>query len=520
MTRQEYVPSGMWLFSRALRYPFLLLFVLAAAAAGAYAFCAFVSAAGDFLEAARLPGGVQAASGRFAFLAAVFAALLSASFLAGNGAGTSLAIRVERDCLLHYCAGLLTQDNAFHLRRRSAELLPEAGGETLGRMFVPGLLGMFRAVFACLVLLLMTARIHLLLLPFPALFILFLFRSLAGFDWKCSAAALEEEERKEKLCALAEEAAAGRETILTQALTAETAARFYTESVFLRDARAQKKKTVAAFFPGLYFWPFWGAALLLGFFLVTRGMISPGGFAAYAGFFAVFLYASRVCPSAWGALRQGGRTARRMLKLITEKSPESPAPETGKAAGKNTGEEDTPPGSVSFHNVFFSYAQAVVLRRINFSVEPGMFVVIAGAAGSGKTTLARLVGRVLAPRMGSVHFGGDYGEQRKSVAFIGEEPFLLPLTLRENIALGNPSCSEAQLREAAEKAGVHDFITALPEGYETRAAALTPDQAFCIALARAILSDPRVLVIDDAVPFGDSAAEERLHRAIHQAAQG
>ncbi|MCL1818488.1 MAG: ABC transporter ATP-binding protein/permease, partial [Spirochaetaceae bacterium] len=375
-----------------------------------------------------------------------------------------------------------------------------------------------------LVLWAMTARIHLFLVPLPAVFALLLFRGLPGFDWKNSAAALEEEEREKNLSAIAEETAAGRQTILTQALAVETTSRFFSASVFLRDARAQREKAAAAFLPGLYVWLFWGAALFLGFFLAARGMISPGGLASYAGFFAVFLYAARVCPPAWAALRQGKRTARRMVKLMTEKSPEKSTRETDNAA-KEAAEENVPPGGVTFRGVFFSYASAVVLRRINFSVQPGMFVVIAGTTGSGKTTLARLVARVLSPGLGSALFGGDTGEERESVAFIeGAEPFLFPLTLRENIALGNPACGEDELREAAEKAGIHEFISALPQGYETRVGdgfpALAPDREFCVALARALLAKPRVLVIDDVAPSTDSAAEERRTKAIHAAARG
>ncbi|MDR3200644.1 MAG: ABC transporter ATP-binding protein/permease, partial [Spirochaetales bacterium] len=187
-------------------------------------------------------------------------------------------------------------------------------------------------------------------------------------------------------------------------------------------------------------------------------------------------------------------------------------------------------GGVSFDAVFFSYESSLVLRRISFTVEEGMFAVIAGASGSGKTTLARLAAGILEPDIGTIRIDGkdireeDRKNPRSRIAFIGQEPFLFPRSVRDNIALGNPAATGEDIRAAAKKAEAHEFISRLRSGYDTLVGdggeKLTADMILRVALARALLADPRVLIIDDAVGPVDSETEDELRRALRAAAQG
>jgi ATP-binding cassette subfamily B protein len=514
MAQKEPGTAGAWLFFRVFRYPRLVLLAAAAAAAGAFAFCAFAAAAGDFFDAAAR--GAPEASSLCAVRAAVYAFLCAAAWFAGNLAGGVLAARVERDCRADYHERLLAKDFLFYLRR--AEIREEAAA--IGAMVSPGLVRMFQAAAACLVFLGMTARIHLFLLPVPLVFTFFVFFRLKGFEWNREAAVLEEEERREALAAQWTEAAAGRETLVSQAMEAAAENRFGADALFLRDARARREKAASWYAPAFFFWIFLAAALAPGFFLRENTQLSPGGLAAFAGYCAVFLYVTRICPCAYTALRQGQAAARRMWKIMGEKSGKKKSAEDSSTGAALSG-KPAADGAVAFENVFFSYENALVLRRINFSLEPGVFAVITGTAGSGKTTLARLIARALEPDIGGVRIGG---EEAARLAFIEEAPFAFPLSVRENIALGNPAASEADILGAAQKAEAHEFISRLPRGYDTHAgeggAEFSADEKLRIALARAFLADPHVLVVDDAVGAVDSGAEDRLRRALRAVAKG
>jgi ATP-binding cassette subfamily B protein len=510
--------AGSWLFFTALRYPHLVLLVLAAAAAGAYFACALVVTTGDFFSA---PGEFS----RYALRIALYAFICGAAGLAMNCGAELLAARAERDCRMDYYAGLLSKDFPTHIRFGQKDLLPGVLDAPLaiGRLFCPGLARMIYAFFLGLFSLFMTMGVHPVLLPLPAIFALLLLFSLRGYNWHLEAAVTEERDRRERLAADVEETVSGRETIVSQSLTEDTVNTFNADALFLKDGSIQREKAAAWYLPGLLFWVFLGAGLFEGFFLLWRGALEPGGFAVFTGLFLVFLYAARVCPPAYALVQQGGAAAARMLKIMN-RGKSFAEPPTRSSGG------ETLRGGVSFDAVFFSYESSLILRRISFTVKEGMFVVIAGASGSGKTTLARLAARLLEPDIGTISIDGkdirdrDRQSVKSQIAFIGQEPFLFPLSVRGNIALGNPAATDEDIRAAAEKTEAHEFISRLSGGYDTPVGdggeGLTADMSLRIALARAVLADPRILIIDDAAGTQDSKTEDQLCRAVQAAARG
>jgi ATP-binding cassette subfamily B protein len=516
--------AGERLVSKVLRYPLLCFILVLSSAACAFSLCSFVLTAGDIagaFEKSAASGMPLAGFRQFALSCACFALLYGIAACIGNAAGTFLGARVERDCLNACYASLAARDFAFFTRRRPEELSRGIveDAKAAGEAVYPGLFRLLYAGAVCLGSLCAISSLHPFLLPLPVACTFFVFFTLGGYEWHTAAAALEEKESRERLGADVVEAGAGRETIISQAMETDTLNRFNTHALFLRDKRVQREKADARYLPSLLFGFFFAAAVYEGFFLMQKGYIGRGGIVSFLGFFPVFFYAVKICPAAYIDYRKASSRI-----FPAHRSPAAVSPAKPVLEGK------TIQGAVKFDNVFFSYDSVLVLRRVSFSVEKGAFVVITGTAGSGKTTLARLAACLLEPAMGSISIDAvdirEWNQQtlKTSIAFIGEDAFLFPLSIRENIALGSPKAEEKDIIEAARRAQAHEFINRLENGYGTRAGEggveLSADQRLRIALARVFLADPRILVIDDAAISKDSITEDAILRAVRNAAKG
>jgi ATP-binding cassette, subfamily B, bacterial len=189
-------------------------------------------------------------------------------------------------------------------------------------------------------------------------------------------------------------------------------------------------------------------------------------------------------------------------------------------------------GSVEFQNVTFCYEPGgrPVLTNFSLEVQPGESVAIVGATGSGKSSIARLLPRFYDPEAGRILLDGealtniDLRQLRRAVAVVFEDTFLFTSSVAENIAFANPDIAFDQVLRAARLAGADEFISELPEGYDTllgeRGLSLSGGQRQRLALARAILADPRVLVLDDATSSVDATKEHEIRDALKEVMRG
>jgi ATP-binding cassette subfamily B protein len=187
-------------------------------------------------------------------------------------------------------------------------------------------------------------------------------------------------------------------------------------------------------------------------------------------------------------------------------------------------------GEVEFREVDFGYAGQPSLHAVTFHIPAGSTVAIVGQTGSGKTSLVELINRIHDVGSGAVLVDGIDVRQwsmaalRRQVSIIEQDVFLFSRTIAENIAFGRPGATPQAIEEAARAAQAHEFITAFADGYQTvvgeRGVTLSGGQRQRIALARAFLTDPRILILDDSTSSIDSATEDQIQRAIFRAAQG
>ena len=227
----------------------------------------------------------------------------------------------------------------------------------------------------------------------------------------------------------------------------------------------------------------------------------------------------------WSELQRAAGATERLVELLAaEDDVSDPAQPTAVPAGLK--------GEITFNDVTFSYPSRPsisALDGVSLHIEPGETVALVGPSGAGKTTIIQLVQRFYDPQSGAIKLDGlDLRDMerhafRKHIALVPQDPVIFADTARENIRFGRPDATDAEVEAAAKAAAAHDFLTALPEGYDSyvgeRGVMLSGGQKQRIAIARAILRDAPILLLDEATSALDAESENAVQKAVEQLAQ-
>lgn len=267
-------------------------------------------------------------------------------------------------------------------------------------------------------------------------------------------------------------------------------------------------------------------AIVLGFIhslvLYDYGLITIGDIVAFNGLLFLFGFPVFTSLTSLARLALGYASAERILAIINAETD---------LDQNSSGHEGVMRGEIVFENVDFGYQDSEdVLHNVSFAVRPGQTVAVVGQTGAGKTTLTKLINRIYDARRGRVLVDGvdvrDWKLEslRSQVSIIEQDIYLFSRSIADNIAFGRQDATREEIEAAARKAQAHEFISELPEGYETvvgqRGVTLSGGQRQRIAIARAFLTNPPVLILDDSTSAIDSATEDRIQQAIYAAAQG
>jgi subfamily B ATP-binding cassette protein MsbA len=225
----------------------------------------------------------------------------------------------------------------------------------------------------------------------------------------------------------------------------------------------------------------------------------------------------------WVVLQQAEAAARRTLELLAESATVADAPDAV--------ELEQVDGRVTFDNVDFAYdGSNRVLEGVSVDIRPGEVVALAGRSGAGKTTIANLVPRLYDVQSGAVLVDGldvrrvKQASLKRFMGMVPQETILFGTSVRENIGFGREGATEEEIIAAAQAANAHDFIMALPEGYDTqvgeRGTRLSGGQRQRVAIARAFLRNPRILILDEATSSLDTESEKAIHASLKSLLQG
>jgi ATP-binding cassette subfamily B protein len=295
------------------------------------------------------------------------------------------------------------------------------------------------------------------------------------------------------------------------------------EELFGESVRANRQR--ATYVPLLVFVPLLAqaAVLAVGGWMVQSGSLSLGAFFAFNLYVTMLILPLRMLGMWIGQAQRATAAGERIFQVLDE--PEEIADRPG-ARELPAGD-----GRVKLERASFDYGDgAPVLREIDLDIEAGTTVALIGQTGSGKTTLASLVPRFYEVREGRVTVDGvdvrdvTRASLRREIGIVAQDPFLFSASVRDNIAFGAPLAADEDVEHAARLAQAHEFIEELPEGYDTvigeRGITLSGGQRQRIAIARALILDPRILILDDATASVDATTEARIRLGLRQAMKG
>jgi ATP-binding cassette subfamily B protein len=308
--------------------------------------------------------------------------------------------------------------------------------------------------------------------------------------------------------------------------------RFVTNARRVRDAFVRQGDLEARFLPNLLLGLSYAGGLVHALILFRAGAIDTGAVVAYFGLLRMLEFPTFVTSFAFTQISLGISGARRILDLINRETD---------LDQNRAGYGERIRGEIEFRDVCFEYAPAgrqdgavsggeKVLEHITFSVHPGQTVAIVGQTGAGKTSLVKLINRTYDAPCGQVLVDGvdvrdwNLAALRSQISMIEQDLFLFSRSIGENIAFGKPGAHAEAIAAASEAAQAHEFVAGFERGYDTiigeRGVTLSGGQRQRLALARAFLTDPRILILDDSTSAIDSATEDLIQRAIANAARG
>jgi len=433
--------------------------------------------------------------------------------------------RLEREIRDELYISLLGKSMTFHNLQPVGDTMARATNDVreVNLLFSPGINLVIGSAFFIVMPIVLAPNYYPSLMIVPILFAATYFFVLARYLRKLQPISDEVRASFGDMNTHLSESLDGVETVKGAAQENSEVERFVINARRVRDAFVLQGDTEARFTAFLLY----GIAIAVGLthalFLFRLGLINTGQVIGYFGLLRMLDFPTFTSTWAYTQVSMGLSGARRILELLNREN----------SIDQNVEGYSKPMvGEIEFRDVSFSYPDSnePIIHGVTFKVHAGQTVAIVGQTGSGKTSLVKLVNRTYDVSSGQIYVDGvdvrdwDMASLRSQISIIEQDIFLFSRSISENISFGKPGASQEVVEKAATAAQAHDFILAFENGYETvigeRGVTLSGGQRQRLALARAFLTSPSILILDDSTSAIDSATEDKIQQAIFAAASG
>ena len=466
--------------------------------------------------------------------------------LGRNFGAELMAQKMERDIRDELYLSLLGKSMTFHNLQPVGDTMARTTNDVreVNYMFSPGVNLVVGSFMFILMPLIFAPRYHISLIVTPAIFTVIYFVALARYLKQLSPITDEVRATFGKMNTHLSESLDGVEIMKGSAQEGAEVDRFGINAREVRNAFVEQGDLEARYIAMLLLGMAYAGGLVHALLLFRAGWIDVGAVIAYFGMLQLLQFPTFTSTWAYSQISLGLSSARRILELINRET---------KLDQNASGRTSVMRGEIEFRGVSFIYPHPIPSPRealpkgagrgargegedeteiqdISFRVKPGQTVAIVGQTGAGKTTLVRLINRTYDVTSGQLLVDGvdvrewNLAALRSQISIIEQDVFLFSRSLSDNIAFGKPGATPEEITAASLAAQADDFILDFDQGYATtvgeRGVTLSGGQRQRIALARAFLTDPRILVLDDSTSAIDSATEDKIQRAISNAARG
>jgi ATP-binding cassette subfamily B protein len=508
-----------WIISHAVRYPIFPLLMILAAAGNNFSYSylqKFIGRAFDLITSTGWTTKELLGAAALTMVAALGQGLTG---LMRNYSAEFIAQAVERDSRHELYLNLLGKSQTFHGRQRVGDVMARATNDvrTLNLMFSPGVMLITDSLFNIVIPITLIGFLRTELLLVPLIFLVILILTIVDYNRRLTPVSEAMREQFGTMNAGLAEAITGAEVVKANVRERYEWNKFIQNAREYRDLFVRQGEIQALYWPMFAFSIAWAVGFLHALIVWQTGRITLGEVVQFVGLMGALRFPTFISLFSFNLVQLGIASGRRILELINAET------ELDENVGGVTREIK---GEVQFSKVSFGYIGQSVLHAIDFDARAGETIAIVGQTGSGKTTLTRLINRIYDVDQGQVLVDDVDVRQwsieslRSQISTIEQDVFLFSGSIKENITFGREDATDEEIEEAAREAQAHEFILSFKDGYQTeigeRGVTLSGGQRQRIAIARAFLTDPRILILDDSTSAIDSATEDQIQRAMRR----